>query len=115
MHHQTLTTTAYHQAMLHREEVAKAQASLQRFIEFLRQLPFKEGVNTLSMDLFKVFEYSCGIDLPLGFHFEFGRQISKACRDGRLPFKRRTVGRGSLAAYEGLDSSLLPVLMGMDH
>jgi len=99
----------------HQEELANARRSLHSFIEFLRQLPFKEGVYTLSMDLYAVFVACCGIDIPKGFQIEFGRQFNRACRDGRLPFKRRTVGRASLAAYEGLDSSLLPVLMGMEQ
>ena len=99
--------------MLHREQVAQAQASLQRFIEFLRQLPFKNGTHTLSKDLFAVFDYCCGIDLPRGFWREFGRQFNKACRDGPLPFKRRKVGRASLAAYEGLDFSMLEASLGI--
>lgn len=113
MLHHALTSTAFHQRMLHREQVAKAQESLQSFIEFLRQLPFKEGTYTLSMDLFAVFEYCCGIDLPRGFWSEFGRQFNKACRDRRLPFKGRKVGRASLAAYEGLDSSMLEAALGI--
>jgi exopolyphosphatase/pppGpp-phosphohydrolase len=34
------------QRRIHREEVARAQASLQRFIECLRQLPYREGTHT---------------------------------------------------------------------
>lgn len=111
----SIGTQVSYERKQHKEEVAKAQRSLQMLIESLRQLPFKEGVHTLSMDLFAAFEGSCGVDLPKGFHMEFGRQFNKACRDGRLPFKRRTAGRASLAAYEGLDFSLLPELMGMEH
>ena len=88
---------------IHREEVALAQNCLQSFIEWLRHLPYHEGAFTLSMDLYGAFEANCGIDLPQGFQIEFGRQINKACRDGRLPFKRKTVTRASLAAYDGLD------------
>ena len=103
------------QPRIHREEVARAQKSVQSFIECLRRLPYRDGIYTLSMDLYAAFEANCGIDLPIGFQIEFGRQFNKACRDGRLPFRRRAVGRASLAAYEGLDSSLLPVLMGMEN
>lgn len=113
MRHHALTSTAYHQRMLHREQVAEAQASLQSFIKFLRQLPFKEGTYTLSMDLFAVFEYCCGIELPRGFQIEFGRQFNAACRDGRLPFKRRKVRRARLAAYDGLDFSMLEASLGI--
>lgn len=114
MQHQTITATDRLQAKQHREDVANAQASLQSFIECLRQLPYRDGTCMLSMDLYAVFTGCCGIDLPKGFQTEFGRQINKACRDGRLPFKRKTVGRASLAAYEGLDALLLPALMGME-
>lgn len=97
---------------LHREEVARAQKSLQSFIECLRRLPYREGAYTLSIDLYAAFETSCGIDLPIGFQIEFGRQINKACRDGRIPFRRKTVTRGSIAAWDGLDESDLMLLMG---
>lgn len=94
-----------------REEVAKAKKSLQSFIAFLSELPFVPGKRMLSMDLYSAFEGCCGIELPLGFQIEFGRQISKACREGRLPFRRKTVTRASLAAWEGLDESILWCLM----
>ena len=96
----------------HRDDVARAQKSLQSFIECLQQLPYCEGTRILSMDLYTVFTGCCGVEVPQGFQTEFGRQINKACRDGRLPFRRKTVGRASLAAYAGLDSQLLPALMG---
>jgi len=114
MHNQTITVTDRLRAKQHREDVAKAQASLQSFIECLRQFPYSGGTRILSMDLYATFTGCCGIDLPKGFQTEFGRQITKACRDGRLPFKRKTVGRASLAAYEGLDALMLPALMGME-
>jgi hypothetical protein len=99
----------------HREEVARAQKSLQSFIECLRQLPYREGTYTLSMDLYAAFEANCGIDLPEGFQIEFGRQINKACRDGRLTFRRKTVTRASIAAWEGLDESDLMMLLVGDE
>lgn len=128
MHHQVAITTDHREAapqhllmadrkrekQQHRQAVTRAQASLQSFIECLQQLPYRDGTYMLSMDLYAVFAGSCGIDLPHGFQTEFGRQITKACRDGRLPFKRKTVGRASLAAYDGLDALLLPALMGME-
>lgn len=98
----------------HREEVTRAQKSLQSFIECLRQLAYREGTYTLSMDLYAAFEANCGIDLPEGFQIEFGRQINRACRDGRLPFLRKTVTRASIAAWEGLDESDLMLLLTGD-
>lgn len=74
--------------------------------------PYREGVHTLSMDLYATIGAHCGIDLPVGFQIEFGRQISGACRDRRLPFRRKTVTRGSIAAWEGLDETDLVFLMG---
>lgn len=126
-HHSTITTdhqkaAAQHPAMMdrkhekqqHRQAVTRAQVSLQSFIECLQQLPYRDGTYMLSMDLYAVFAGCCGIELPHGYQTEFGRQITKACRDGRLPFNRKTVGRASLAAYDGLDALLLPALMGME-
>lgn len=97
----------------HQEEVANAQKSLQSFIKCLRQLPYRDGTHMLSMDLYAVFEGCCGIDLPLGFQIEFGRQFNKACLDGRLPFRRKTVEHARLAAFVGLDPGLMYALMGV--
>lgn len=99
----------------HKEDVARAQKSVQSFIECLRQLPYREGTHTLSMDLYAAFEANCGMDLPRGFQIEFGRQINKACRGGRLPFRRKTVSRASIAAWEGLAESDLMVLLLEDE
>lgn len=96
----------------HRANVAAAQGRLREFISKLQQLPLHDGATTLSMDLFSIFERWCEIDLPMGFQTEFGRQINKACRDRLLPFRRKTVGRASLAAYDGLDRLLLAELFG---
>lgn len=128
MHHQAIAATDHQEAapqhplmmggkrekQQHRYAVTRAQASLQSFIECLRQLPHRDGTHMLSMDLYAVFAGCCGIDLPHGFQTEFGRQITKACRDGRLQFKRKTVGRASLAAYGGLDALLLHSLMNKE-
>jgi hypothetical protein len=67
------------------------------------------------MDLYAAFAGTCGIDLPAGFQIEFGRQINKACRDGRLPFRRKAVTRASIAAWEGLDESDLMMLLLEDE
>lgn len=95
----------------HRVSLNAARERLAEFIDLLRQLPHRDGTHTLSMNLFAAFERWCRFELPQGYHLEFGRQITKACRDGRLPFEKATVGRASLAAYEGLDPELLDALM----
>lgn len=91
----------------HREAVAKAKFLVQKFIEVLSQLQRQEGNYVLSMDLYAAFERFCGIDLPDRFQIEFGRQISKACRSGQLPFQRTIHGKASLAAYDGIDPAEL--------
>ncbi len=97
------------------EEVAKARKSLQSLIALLSGLPHVPGKYMLSMDLYAAFRGSCGTELPLGFQIEFGRQINRACRDGRLPFRRKTVTRASIAAWEGLDESQLMLLLTGDE
>lgn len=95
----------------HRASLNAARERLVEFIEMLRQLPRRDNTHTLSMNLFAAFERWCSFELPQGYQLEFGRQITKACSDGRLPFEKTTIGRASLAAYEGLDPELLDALM----
>lgn len=95
----------------HRASLNAARERLVEFIEMLRQLPRRDDTHTLSMNLFAAFERWCRFELPQGYHLEFGRQIAKACRDGRLPFEKAPIGRASLAAYIGLDPELLDDLM----
>lgn len=91
----------------HVEQVARAQTHLHAFIAFLERVPFQEKTFALSMDLYALFKEFCGEDLPPGFALEFGRQVNRACRCGRLPFKRSLRTRASLAAFDGIDSNLL--------
>ena len=93
----------------HRELVAKSKTHTQEFISILSTLPFRENSYTLSMDLISLFERFCGFDLPDGFSIEFGRQISMACRCGKLPFERRTFGRASLAGFRGIEADLVVI------
>ena len=95
----------------HRSSLNAARERLVEFIEILQQLPRCDKTHTLSMNLFAAFERWCRFELPQGYQLEFGRQITKACRNGRLPFEKTTIGRASLAAYEGLDPELLDALM----
>jgi len=108
---QPVLTDSKHAKQQHRKDVAAAQTKLQNFIALLQHLPFYDGVKTLSMDLYVFFESWCGVDLPEGFNIEFGRQITKACKEGRLPFERKTTGRASLATYKGLDLMLLKPML----
>ena len=94
-----------------RELVAKAKTRAEEFITLLGTLPYREKAHTLSMDLISLFEKFCGFDLPEKFSIEFGRQISKACRAGKLPFERSTFGRASLAGFKGIDSDLVVIAM----
>jgi len=95
----------------HRAILNAARERLVEFIEILQQLPRRDGTHTLSMNLFAAYERWCRFELPQGYQLEFGRQIAKACRDGRLPFEKTTIGRASLSAYEGLDPELLDALL----
>lgn len=87
----------------HGKAVAEAQRLLGGFLVILQQLGHQGGAYMLSMDLFAAFEHFTGIDLPSGFNREFGRQVNKACSDGRLPFRRTNKGQARLAAYQGID------------
>jgi hypothetical protein len=95
----------------HRELVAQAQDRAQDFIKVLATLPYREKSHALTMDLISLFERFCGFDLPNGFTIEFGRKVNKACRDGLLPFQRRTFGRASLAGFKGIDADILVIAL----
>ena len=96
----------------HRLVVAVAQELLQGFLVLLQQQKYHGKDYILSMDLYEVFERFTDMDLPSGFEKEFGRQISKGCLEGRLPFRRTIKRKARLAAYQGVDAVAVGSMVG---
>lgn len=94
-----------------RRAPSPAQEALQWFITILKQVPFTEGAYMLSMDLFMTFLDHTEVDIHPGFMREFGRQVTRACQEGRLPFKRTIKTKARLAAFEGIDATVLKMML----